>query len=77
MKSPVEVVIDLMNETPEQTETRRALAKAQRESYEDEQLIRKLENNDIYANKERDMDLSEESKSDFCVDKPVRNSELL
>lgn len=36
MKSPVETVIDLMNEAPEQTETRRALAKAQRESFDNE-----------------------------------------
>lgn len=34
MKSPAEIVTDLMNETPEQTEARRALAKAQRESIE-------------------------------------------
>lgn len=33
MESPVETVINLMNETSEQTATRRALTKAQREKY--------------------------------------------
>jgi len=32
MKTPADIVTDLMNETPEQTETRRAQAKAGRES---------------------------------------------
>lgn len=36
MKSPEQIIEGLMAETPDQTETRRALAKAQRESYEDE-----------------------------------------
>lgn len=77
MKSPAEVVMDLMSETPEQTTKRRA---EQAERRENEALIAKLENNDIYRDKERDDDLKEitnkksefsprnrtERESDFC-----------
>lgn len=37
MKSPAEIVIDLMNESPAETETRRMLAKSQRESFDEYQ----------------------------------------
>ena len=38
MKSPAELVTDAMNEKPEETTVRRALARARREAEDDDQL---------------------------------------
>lgn len=67
MNSPEQVVIDLMNETPAETETRRAIAAARRESYQDNERDMDLEEKrGSFRGVSRRNDAWDQSESDYC-----------